>query len=347
MNKVRNFLKNMSDTNMLLSVTIIMFALMYVFAIVAYPDTFTNPNNLFNSMNTSAPKIIVCISLSIVMITGSIDISVGGLMALVTTICGLYLNENHGNIWMALIIALAVGIAFGVVQGFLISYLEIQPFIVTLAGMFFARGLATIISSRQFNVVNDALTKLKEFAIDMPFGYTVENRHKSMFHPSQVQIQLIIAILVVVAVFIVLRWTKAGRALYAVGGNYQSAFMLGINPKKTKFMAHVASSGLAGLAGFALLISQANVNANNAQAFEMDAIAASIIGGTLLTGGVGNVIGTFFGAMFVVTVKMIVNAGASGESYWTNITIGIVLCVFLVLQSIILKVRNSRKGVTT
>ena len=331
-------LKNMSDTNLLLSVTIGIFIVMYIIAIAGWGDIFANPTSFFQSLNLISPKIIVCIGLSIVMISGSIDISVGGVMGLVTMVCAIYLENKGGNVWVAVLISLAIGLAFGIVQGFLIAYLEIQPFIVTLAGMFFARGASTIISDVQLNIrTNEAFNAIKAFSIKLPIGGTIRNT----FVPAKMELDTVIMLIVLVIAFVALQWTKAGRALYAVGGNQQSALMLGINPKKTKFFAHISCSLLAGIAGFAFLLHYGNGAANNAMGFEMEAIAASIIGGTLLSGGVGNVIGTFFGALSVHTIRLIVSAVGLSEPWWTNITIAVMICVFLVIQSII--IANKRK----
>ena len=139
-----------------------------------------------------------------------------------------------------------------------------------------------------------------------------------------------------------LRKSKLGRHFYAVGGNRQSALMLGINVKQTRFRAHLISSLLAGIAGFVFMMHNVSGNATNATAGEMDAIASSIIGGTLLSGGVGNVIGTFFGVMILATIKLIVVASGLREPWWQTITTGAMLCFFILLQSVVLARRGKK-----
>ena len=141
-------IKNLTDTNLLLSITIIVFFLMYIGAIIFQGQGFRNPQAFLNLLNANAALIILSCGLSLVMITGGIDISVGGVTALVSMCCAVYLDFKGGNVFVSVLIALAIGLLFGAFQGFLVAYLDIQPFIITLAGMFFARGMTTIINTK-------------------------------------------------------------------------------------------------------------------------------------------------------------------------------------------------------
>ena len=158
----KNKLKNMSDTNLLLLITVIVFFLMYIGAIVFQGGGFLKPQTFFNILNANAALLIASLGMSIVMITGSIDISVGGVAALVSMCCAVYLDHMGGNVVVSLLIAVGIGLAFGLVQGYLVAYLDIQPFIVSLAGMFFARGMTTIVHTNPFNVENEAFVALKD-----------------------------------------------------------------------------------------------------------------------------------------------------------------------------------------
>ena len=144
-----------------------------------------------------------------------------------------------GNVAMSILIALGIGLAFGLVQGFLVAYLDIQPFIVTLAGMFFARGMTTIVHTDPFNVQNKAFVALKDTRVIVPGMGSVNRIGK--YVDAYVEIGVIVALLIVVLMFVMLRWSKLGRAFYAVGGNKQSALMLGINVKRTRFLAQLFS----------------------------------------------------------------------------------------------------------
>ena len=324
----------MTDTNLLLGITIVVFFLMYIGAIVFQGAGFLKPQTFFNILNTQGGLIIVSCGMSIVMITGGIDISVGGVVALVTMCCAVNLDFHNGSVLTSILIALGIGIAFGVVQGFLVAYLDIQPFIVTLAGMFFAKGMTTIVNTNPFNVANEQFQALKNTRVIVP-GMGSTNR-KGMYVDAYVEVGVIVALITVVVLFCVLRWTKLGRSFYAVGGNSQSALMLGINVKRTRFLSHLICGLLAGIAGYVYFIHVGSGSATNASGMEMNAIASSIIGGTMLTGGVGNIIGTFFGVLSLSTIQNIVTSAGLDDAWWTGITIAGMLCLFLVLQSVIM-----------
>lgn len=333
----------LSNTALLLTITIATFIVMYVGAMIIWGHGFLNPQQFFNIFNNNAYLIIIACGLTIVMISGGIDISVGGQIALITMSTVVLLENNHCSVETALLVSLGIGLAFGVVQGFLVSYLKIQPFIVTLAGMFLAKGLTTIIHVQPLTVTsNEAFLKVKDFYINLPgIGSYARN---GTFIPSYLEIGAVIAILAVVLLWAFLKWTRLGRNFYAIGGNSESALMLGINVQRTRFLAYVLCGLLAGIAGFVYLLHTGAGNASNADGAEMEAIAASIIGGTLLSGGVGNIIGTLFGVMSLKTINLIVIAAGLTKPWWQKITTGLMLCFFILLQSIIIEERKKKNG---
>lgn len=327
-----------SNTNLLLTITICTFIGMYVLAMLVWGGGFLNPQQFLDIFNNNAFLIVISCGLTIVMIVGGIDISVGGITALVTMVCVIYLDDHSGSVIGSVGVALCIGLAFGLIQGALISYLEIQPFIVTLAGMFFAKGMITIVSDGPRTAVHEAFLALKEFRIVIPgigsYGKT------GNFIPARIELGVIVAIAIVLVIFVILKWTRFGRNLYAVGGNNQSALMLGINVKRTKFYTYLLSGLLSGIGGYVYLLHTGAGNASNATAAEMQAIASAIIGGTLLTGGVGNVVGTLFGVLTLKTISNIVLASGLREPYWQSITTGLMLCFFILLQSVVLALRE-------
>lgn len=327
-------IRSMSDTNLLLMITIGVFILMYVCAIVFQGSGFLKPQTFFNILNANAALLIASCGLTIVMVTGSIDISVGGVAALVSMCCAVYLDYMNGNIFVSALIALGIGLGFGLVQGFLVAYLDIQPFIVTLAGMFFARGMTTIVHTNPFNVENEAFVTLKETRITVPGMGSVNRIGK--YVDAYVEIGVVVALLLVVLLFILLRWSRLGRGFYAVGGNRQSALMLGINVKRTRFIAHLLCGVLAGIGGYVYFLHVGSGAASHASGMEMNAIASAIIGGTLLTGGVGNIAGTLFGVLSLSLIQNIVSSAGLDQAWWTGITIAGMLCLFLIIQSIVM-----------
>lgn len=343
-----------SDTMLLLTITVCIFAVMYVLAMLIWGGGFLKPQMIFDMLNDNAFLIIIACGLTMVMITGSIDISVGGVTALVAMVDVMILNGHLGlfagletalglpenaRIVTSLIMSLLIGLAFGVVQGYLIACLEIQPFIITLAGMFFARGMITIISVDPQKAPEN-LMQILQTRIEMPFLGSPNK--KGVLIPARMEIGVVIALVIVLLVFVLLRRFRLGRNFYAVGGNRQSALMLGVNVRHTRFMAHMLSGLLAGIAGFVFMMHTGAGNATNATASEMNAIASSIIGGTLLTGGVGNVIGTFFGVLTLTTIKSIVTTSGLRDPWWQSITTGAMLCFFILLQSMVLSGRGKK-----
>ena len=332
---------SLSDANLLLTITIVVFFLMYIGAMIFEGGGFLKPQTFFNILNANGALIITACGLSLVMITGSIDISVGGVVALVSMCCAVYLDFKGGNVFVSLLIALAIGLGFGLVQGFLVAYLDIQPFIVTLAGMFFARGMIAVITTDMVNISNETFAKWADWKLQLPFGgYT--NRHGVMMNPF-IRMPVIIALLVVVITFIILKFTKFGRSLYAVGGSESSAKLMGLNVKKTKMKAYMLSSLLCSIGGILYCLNSMCGFVAQAKFMEMDAIASSVIGGTLLTGGVGNVIGTLFGVLIKGTIDTLVNTNGKLLSSWSSIAISALLCFFIVLQAVFALVKEKKK----
>lgn len=333
--------RSLSNTNLLLLITVVVFLVMYLSAVIFLGGGFTKPQVFLNILNENAALIILSCGMSIVMISGGIDISVGAVTALVCMSCAVHLDYNGGNVVTAALLALGIGLAFGLVQGYLVAYLEIQPFIVSLAGMFFAKGMTTIVNATQFNVAHEGFQALKSVRITVP-GLGSVNKLGN-YVPAYVEPGVVVALVVVAALFCLLRWSKLGRSFYAVGGNALSANMLGINVKRTKFMSHLLCSLLAGIGGFVYFVHVGSGSPSHASGAEMNAIASSIIGGTMLTGGVGNVIGTFFGVLSLSTIKNIVSSLGLDEAWWTNITVAAMICLFLVIQSVVLLRKNKSK----
>ena len=336
----------LSDASLLMFIAIGIFVVMYAAAVIFMGGAFQKPQQFLDLFNENAALIIIACSLTVVMIGGGINISVGGIIALTCMSCAKFLEYSAPEnsvlaIFLTILLALGIGLAFGLFEGFMVSYLEIQPFIVTLAGMFLARGLTTILSVNPVKVTHEGFQNLVKTKLEIPWlGYVAKNGN---LIPAKLEIGAIIAVLVVVIIWFMLRYTKLGRGIYAVGGNRQSALMLGINVKTTCFWSYVISGLLAGLAGLVFLMHKPAANASVAMRSEMDAIAASIIGGTLLTGGVGNVIGTMFGVMILAAIQKIIGLSPLNESWWQDMASGAMLGIFIMLQSVILGRRGKSR----
>ena len=248
--------------------------------------------------------------------------------------------ENHGaSAYMAVAIALGIGLLYGIVQGFLISYLEIQPFIVSLAGLFFGRGLTSMISTDMISIKNETFLAWAKYRIYLPIG-SYSKRGK--FLPAYIYPTVIIALVIVFIVAIVMKYTKFGREVYAIGGNAQSAMMMGLNVRKTKFKAYILNGFLAGCGGFLFCLNSCSGFVEQAKGLEMDAISSAVIGGTLLSGGVGTPIGTMFGVLIKGTISSLITAQGTLSSWWVRIVLSALLCFFIVIQSVLASAKKKK-----
>jgi len=332
----------MLGNNFLLVVTICLFFLMYIAGCIVYKDqNFTRAQVFLNFFIDNAGLIVAAMGMTMVLITGGIDISVGSMVALTCMMLAYMMERMQISSGMAIVVVLIFGVLFGTVQGFLIAYLKIQPFIVTLAGMFFCRGLTAVISSDMIAIKNETFLKLAMFKINFPFGGYVNkagNTISPYIYPS-----VAIALLVMVAVFILLRYSKYGRSVFAVGGNEQSALLMGLNVRRTKLLVYTINGFLASLAGLVYCLNTTAGFVMQARGFEMEAIAGAVIGGTLLTGGVGNPIGTLFGVLIRGIIEKFISFNGTLNSGFTSTIIGILLAFFIILQSILTAVREKRR----
>ena len=242
---------------------------------------------------------------------------------------------------------LLIGVVFGAVQGYLIGYLGIQPFIVTMAGMFFARGMTAMICTDQVNItVDNWFKQVAAVKVYMPFelGAVVNKRGVKMV--PYVNIPVVIALVVVVLVFLMLRYTHTGRSMYAVGGNQQSAALMGLNTKRTKMITYILSSFLCSIGGVLYCMNTMCGTTTQALGLEMKAISSAVIGGTLLTGGVGNVFGSFVGVLINGTINSLVSFNGELTKLGgtvPNVVSAFLLFLFIMLQAVFAKLRERKQ----
>ena len=333
-----------SNTVMLM-ITIALFVLLYGAGCLMYADKeFGRLQNFLNVMINNAGLIIVACGVTCVMLTGGIDISVGSVVAMTCMFMSVGLAEWGMSSGVLIALILLIGVVFGAVQGFCIAYLEIQPFIVTMAGLFFARGMTAVISTQQVSVPFESwFGQLSQIKCEIPFGIGAYLNKKGVLVTPYVRITVVIALIVALITFLMLRYTKFGRSLYAVGGNQQSAALMGLNVKKTRMLSHVLCSFYATLGGLCFCLNTMCGTPTQATGLEMDAISSAVIGGTLLTGGVGNVVGTLFGVLINGTISSLVKFNGKLVASWANIITAVLLCFFILLQAIFAKIKERKK----
>lgn len=330
--------RTLSNSTFLLLITIALFIAMYLVGMFVFKDAgFAKPQMFLNLFITDASLIVIGCGLTMVMVTGGIDISVGSVVALVCMVMA-DLMENRGfSAYAAVLVAVLIGVIYGVVQGFLIAYLEIQPFIVTLAGMFFGRGLTAVISKEMIAIKNEVFLSWAKARIYLPIGST---NAKGNYKPAYIYPTVLIALVLLIIVILLMRYSRFGRRLYAIGGSAPGALMMGLNVKRTKFMAYVCDGFLAGIGGVLFCMNSAAGFVEQAKGLEMDAISSAVIGGTLLSGGVGTPLGTMFGVMIKGTISSLITTQGTLSSWWVRIVLSALLCFFIVLQSMLGKMKK-------
>lgn len=302
-------------------VTIALFLTMFAVGSFRYTGFFSL-QVLMNLFVDNAFLLITAIGMSFVILSGGIDLSVGSIIAL-TTMVSASLVQQHG--WSPAVViplVLLMGAVLGSGMGAIIHYFKIQPFIVTLAGMFLARGLCYVISIDTITIDNAFYTAVAQTKIMLPGG-------------SFISISAIAALLVVVAAIFIAHYTRFGRNVYALGGNEQSALLMGLPVARTKVLVYTFSGFCSALAGVVFTFYMLSGYGLHAVGFELDTIAAVVIGGTLLTGGVGYVLGTFFGVLIQGIIQTIISFDGTLSSWWTKIVIGLLLFTFILLQRVL------------
>ena len=338
--------RNINSNTILLMMTIGLFVIMYVAGCVIYADKgFARVQNFLDILKNNAGLICATCGITVVMITGGIDISVGALIAMECMFLSVGI-ENWGlSAQLLLPLMLVIGIVFGMVMGFCVGYLDIQPFIVTMAGMFFARGMTAVLSTQQISITSSPLmAKLSTMKFNMPFAIGAYVNKKGKLMIPNFSLYVLIAVIVLLVTFFVLRFTKFGRSLYAIGGNQQSAELMGLDVKKTKFKAYVFCSFLTSIGAICYVMNTMCGTTRQALGLEMNAISSAVIGGTLLTGGVGNVFGSFFGVLINGTISSLVKTNGKLSSSWPNVVTAILLCFFIVIQAVFARVKAKKKN---
>ncbi|WP_371030819.1 ABC transporter permease [Pseudoclavibacter sp. JSM 162008] len=280
-------------------------------------------STLSNLLINNAYLIVLAIGLTFVILTGGIDLSVGAVIA-VSSLIGVMLSSAGLPAILVIVLMIGIGSLFGLASGILIHYFRVQPFIATLAMMFLARGLASMLSTEPQRLADDSPIRGLSAEIKIIDGPKINDL---VVTPA-----VIIAVATIAVAFFVLHRTRFGRTVYAMGGSEQSALLMGLPVARTKVAIYVISGTLAGIAAV-LYTSKLGIAQNiTGVGWELDAIAAVIIGGTLLTGGGGFVLGSVVGALVLGLMNVLITRDGSIPPEATTIITGGILLVFVLLQ---------------
>jgi ribose/xylose/arabinose/galactoside ABC-type transport system permease subunit len=306
-------------------VTVTLFVILYGAGAYLFQH-FLTLQVVLNLFIDNAALTITAIGMTFVILSGGIDLSNGSVIGLTTMVSAALIAHHGWSAASAIPLVLAMGAGFGLVMGLIIQYFRIQPFIVTLAGLFIARGLCAVISIDSIAIEN-------EFYSDV--GDSIQLMPELSIKPY------IIVTLVVLAIAIYLaHFTRFGRTAYAIGGNEHSALLMGLPVARTKVLVYTLNGLCSALAGVVFTFNTPSGNPQHAQGWELDAITVVVVGGTLLTGGSGYVIGTVFGVLIYGTIQTMITFKGDLSSWWIKIVIGSLLLAFCLLQQALVRTRR-------
>jgi ribose/xylose/arabinose/galactoside ABC-type transport system permease subunit len=298
--------------------TIVIFILAYALCALEYP-TILSTRVVGNLLTDNAFLGIAAVGMTFVILSGGIDLSIGSVIAFTGVFLAVVLRDTTIHPLIAFVMALVITSAFGAAMGATIHYLQMPPFIVTLAGMFLARGIAFVLSIDSIPINHDFYSELSDMHLLLPGGG---------------RLTLIGGVMLVVFVvgIIIAHRTRFGANVYALGGGVQTAALMGVPVARTTILIYALSGFLAGLSGIVFSLYTSAGYSLATVGVELDAIAAVVIGGTLLTGGAGFVGGTLIGILIQGLIQTYITFDGTLSSWWTKILIGFLLFAFILLQ---------------
>ncbi|MDL2206840.1 sugar ABC transporter permease YjfF [Eubacteriales bacterium OttesenSCG-928-N13] len=322
--------------------TLGIFFLIYIFGAALYHDKgFLTLRTFMLLFVDNAYIGISAVGMTMVLITGGIDLSVGAVASLTgmlvaygTTVMGL-------DPVLCMAFALVVGVGLGLLMGVVIHYLNVPPFITTLTGMFLARGVCSLISRESISINNELIDTLAGWK--WYFKVFQDGEWVKMKPIAYVNINVILFVVMIIIGAIILQKTRFGRNVYAIGGNEQSAKLMGLPVGRTKVLVYGFNGLCSVLAGFAYVLYVKSGWNLSLQGAELDVISSAVIGGVLLTGGVGYMVGTMFGVLLKSTIPALITFNGNLSSWWAKIVIGALLLLFIGIQRIVVTSAERQK----
>jgi len=340
----RGMLGKFYGNNFLVLITFAMLVLIYTVSAIIFRDqNFGSLNAIFGMLHSWPHLVVIAAGMTMVLISGGIDISVGGQVAMYCMMLAYFMQPDGHNVnaYVMIVVVLVTGLVFGLVQGVLVAYFEIQPFIVTLIGMFFARGLTAMISEKNVEISNQDFLGIAAIKYTLPFGGYTDGGGR--YQAPYIYLYAVLALLAVAVLYAVMTWTAFGRSVYAVGGSEQSAMLMGLDPRRIKVKVYVIQGLMTAFGSFLFCLSLPGGAIEKAVAFEMNAIAAAVIGGALLTGGVGNILGSLAGTLIQLTILKIITSVGTLSSGWGPISTAAMMAFFIAMQSVLTSGRRKRE----
>lgn len=310
-------------------VTVTLFLLMFGAGSLCF-ENFLSGYTLSNLVHDNAHLGIIAVGMTLVILSGEggIDLSVGAVMALSTVLLAKSLSTWGLPLPVALAFVLVVGAALGLIMGWMIQAYQVPPFIATLAGMFFARGVCFLIDTNAVAIDDEVFRSAAMNQWELPAG-------------GYLSVNMVIFFVVVLAAMLLAHKTRTGRTLYARGGSAASAKLMGLPVARTTILVYALSGTLSALAGIVFALYMLSGHGNYGLGLELDAIAVTVMGGTLLSGGIGTVAGTFVGTLIYGTIQQLITF-LNLNTWWTKMIIGLLIFLFIVFQTGMNRTRQHR-----
>ncbi len=286
---------------------------------------------------------ISAVGMTMVLITGGIDLSVGA----VASLTGMFIAYGNGVLGVdplvCILVAIVMGVTMGLLMGAMIQYLNVPPFIATLAGMFLARGACSLISRESISINSDMIDAWAGWKTN--FMHLVDGEWVKIKPIAYINVNVILFLVMILIGVVILQKTRFGRNVYAIGGNEQSAKLMGLPVARTKVLVYGFNGLCSVLAGVAYVLYVKSGWNLALMGAELDVISSAVIGGVLLTGGVGYMIGTLFGVMLKSIIPALITFDGTLSSWWAKIAIGALLLIFVGLQQIVVTSAGRKKKV--
>ncbi len=323
--------------------TVIIFLIIYIYGAIRYGSIgFTTLRTFVNFFTDNAYYGISAVGMTMVLITGGIDLSV----ASVQSLTGMLIAYGYTKLGISpvytMLLSILIGVGLGILMGSAIHYLNVPPFITTLTGNFLARGVCSLISRESISIDHPLINELAGFKITL--YHLVDGQWEKIKPITSISLPVLIFILMIILGTILMQHTRFGRNVYAVGGNEQSAKLMGLPVARTKIAVYAINGFCSALAGIAYVLVVKSGWNMALQGGELEVISCAVIGGTLLTGGVGYMIGTMFGVLLKSVIPALITFNGHLNSWWGKIATGALLLLFIVIQKAVVSYTDKKKA---
>ena len=336
------FSRIMNPKYIMVYATVAIFLIIYAYGAIKYGGIgFTTLRTFVNFFTDNAYYGISAVGMTMVLITGGIDLSVASIASLTGMLIAYGYTKLGISPVITIVFSILIGVGLGTLMGAAIHYLNVPPFITTLTGNFLARGICSLISRESISIDHPLINDLAGFKITL--RHLVDGEWVKIKPIASINLSVLVFIAMVILGTILLQHTRFGRNVYAIGGSESSAKLMGLPVGRTKVAVYAINGFCSALAGIAYLLTVKSGWNMALQGGELEVISSVVIGGTLLTGGVGYMIGTMFGVLLKSVIPTLITFNGNLSSWWGKIATGALLLLFIVIQRAVVSYTGKRK----